>query len=136
MGWPADNFRMKSPAGVLRAGAKGFLLKDVSLDRLIDAIRTVVDGRSYFRPGVTERALSCVKSATLEFESLDPPCELTQREIEALASVAGGYSNQEIGKSLGMSEGTVKNHVSAILSKLGVRDRVLATLKGLEAGLL
>jgi len=120
----------------VRAGAKGFLLKDVSLERLVEAIRTVVDGKSYFRPGLTERVLSGIKTMPLEFDSLDPPCPLTQREIEVLALVAGGCSNQEIAESLGVSEGTVKNHVSTILSKLGVRDRVQAVLKGLEAGLL
>ncbi|NJD08118.1 MAG: response regulator transcription factor [Methylococcaceae bacterium] len=120
----------------IRAGARGFLLKDVSLERLVEAIRTVVDGKRYFRPGLTERVLSCVKTMPLGFESLDPPCSLTPREIEVLALVAGGCSNLEIAASLGMSEGTVKNHVSTILSKLGVRDRVQAVLKGLETGLL
>lgn len=62
----------------IRAGAKGFLLKDVSLERLVEAIRTVVAGKRYFRPGLTERVLSGVKTMPIDFESLDPPCALTQ----------------------------------------------------------
>lgn len=120
----------------IRAGANGFLLKDVSLERLVEAIRRVVAGKRYLRPGLTERVLEGVRGMELAFASLDPPCELTQREVDVLAMVAGGCSNQEIGESLSMSEGTVKNHVSSILSKLGVRDRVQAVLKGLESGLI
>lgn len=120
----------------IRAGARGFLLKDVSLDRLVDAIRRVVAGKSYFRPRLTERVLAAARNMPLEFGSLNPPCPLTLREIEVLALVAGGCTNSEIADSLKMSEGTVKNHVSSILSKLGVRDRVQAVLKGLEIGLL
>jgi DNA-binding NarL/FixJ family response regulator len=120
----------------IRAGARGFLLKDISLDRLVDAIRRVVAGKSYFRPRLTERVLAAARNMPLEFGSLNPPCPLTLREIEVLALVAGGCTNSEIADSLKMSEGTVKNHVSSILSKLGVRDRVQAVLKGLEIGLL
>ncbi len=70
----------------------------------------------------------------LDFEYLDPPDRLTQREIELLRLMAGGISNREIAAASGTAEGTVKNQVSSILSKLGVRDRVRAVLKGIEAG--
>lgn len=120
----------------MRMGAKGFLLKDVSLERLTWAIRRVIGGESCFRPTLTERALQGVKAMPHEFDSLDLPSPLTRREIEVLALMAGGYNNQEIAQALGTGEGTVKNHVSSILSKLGVRDRVRAVLRGIEIGLL
>jgi DNA-binding NarL/FixJ family response regulator len=120
----------------MRAGAKGFLLKDVSLERLTGAIRRVAAGDSCFRPALTERVLDSVKTLPREFDSLDLPMPLTRREIEVLALIAGGYNNPEIARALNASEGTVKNHVSSILSKLGVRDRVQAVFKGLDAGLL
>jgi DNA-binding NarL/FixJ family response regulator len=118
----------------LRHGAKGFLLKDISLDRLVDAIRQVAGGGSLVRPAITERLVSGVRDIGLDFEYLDPPDRLTQREIELLRLMAGGLSNREIAEASGTAEGTVKNQVSSILSKLGVRDRVRAVLKGIEAG--
>jgi DNA-binding NarL/FixJ family response regulator len=120
----------------IQSGAKGFLLKDVSLERLVGAIRRVMSGESFFRPALTERTLNGIKKFPLDFQSLDLPSPLTNREIEVLALIAGGYNNLEIAKNLGTTEGTIKNHVSNILSKLGVRDRIQAVLKGLEAGLL
>lgn len=120
----------------MRMGAKGFLLKDVSLDRLVWAIRRVIDGESCFRPTLTERSLQGVKTLSFEFNSLDMPSPLTRREVEVMALMAGGYSNQEIAQALGASDGTIKNHVSSILSKLGVRDRVRAVFKGIELGIL
>lgn len=120
----------------IRAGARGFLLKDVSLERLVGAIHHVMNGDTYFRPALTERALEGVKHITKDFQSQTVPNTLSRRELEVLALMAGGYSNLEIASVLGTSEGTVKNHVSNILSKLGVRDRVQAVIKSLEAGLL
>jgi DNA-binding NarL/FixJ family response regulator len=120
----------------MRVGAKGFLLKDVSLERLVGAIRRVMAGERCFRPALTERTLEGIKSIAQAFDSFDTLCPLTRRELEVLALMAGGYNNLEIAGALGTSEGTVKNHVSSILSKLAVRDRVQAVLKGLEAGLL
>jgi len=120
----------------MRLGAKGFLLKDVSLDRLVWAIRRVMNGDSCFRPALTERTLECMKTIPLEFDSLEMPSPLTRREIEVLALMAGGYNNLEIAGALGTTEGTVKNQVSNILSKLGVRDRIQAVFKGIEAGVL
>jgi DNA-binding NarL/FixJ family response regulator len=118
----------------IRAGAKGFLLKDVSVERLVEAIRLVAAGETLIRPAVTEHALKRLEETQREFESLERPDPLTKRELEVLRLMAGGYSNREIGDALGASEGTVKNHISSILSKMGVRDRIRAVLKGLESG--
>lgn len=119
----------------IRAGAKGFLLKDVSLERLTEAIRTVAAGGTLIQPAVTERILRAALETGCQFPSLDPPDPLTDREVEILRLMTGGYNNREIADALGVAEGTVKNHISSILSKLGVRDRTRAVLKGLEMGL-
>ena len=118
----------------MRAGARGFLLKDISLERLTLAIRDVAAGNSAFRPALTERVLQAVASAPSEFEHATLAERLTQRETEILRLMASGMNNREIADALGLSEGTAKNHVSSILSKLGVRDRVRAVLRGLELG--
>jgi DNA-binding NarL/FixJ family response regulator len=118
----------------VRAGAKGYLLKDVSLEQLTDAIRAVAAGGTVIRPAVTERVLRGLEHMPRDFEALSPPDPLTKREIEILRLMAGGYSNREIADALGTAEGTVKNHASSILSKLGVRDRTRAVLKALELG--
>jgi DNA-binding NarL/FixJ family response regulator len=118
----------------VRAGARGYLLKDVSLEQLTEAIRVVATGGSVIRPAVTERVLRGLEHVRRDFEALSPPDPLTRREIEILRLMAGGYSNREIADALGTAEGTVKNHASSILSKLGVRDRTRAVLKALELG--
>jgi DNA-binding NarL/FixJ family response regulator len=120
----------------IRNGAKGFLLKDVSLEVLVNAIRTVADGGTIVKPAVTERLLKGLENLQTDFSSLDRPDPLTERETEILRLMAGGYSNKEIANSLGVAEGTVKNHVSNILSKLGVRDRTRAVLKAFELGFI
>lgn len=120
----------------LKAGARGYLLKDVSLDQLVDAVKTVANGGSLIAPVVTQRLLSGLERMHNEFVSLDRPDPLTERETEILRLMAGGYSNKEIASSLGVAEGTVKNHVSNILSKLGVRDRTRAVLKAFELGVV
>jgi len=120
----------------IRAGAKGFLLKDVSLEELVGAIRTVAQGGSMVKPAVTQRLLKGLENMHTDFSSLDRPDPLTDRETEILRLMAGGYSNKEIANSLGVAEGTVKNHVSNILSKMGVRDRTRAVLKAFEMSLL
>ena len=120
----------------LKAGARGYLLKDVSLDELVDAVKTVAAGGSLVAPVVTQRLLSGLERMQNEFVSLDRPDPLTDRETEILRLMAGGYSNKEIANSLGVAEGTVKNHVSNILSKLGVRDRTRAVLKAFELGIV
>ena len=118
----------------VRAGARGYLLKDVSLEQLTEAIRAVAAGGTVIRPAVTERVLRGLEHVRREFDALSPPDPLTKREIEILRLMAGGYSNKEIADALGTAEGTVKNHASSILSKLGVRDRTRAVLKALERG--
>ena len=120
----------------IKAGAKGFLLTDVSLQELVDAIKTVAEGGSAVKPAVTERLLKGLENMHTDFMSLDRPDPLTERETEILRLMAGGYSNKEIANSLGVAEGTVKNQVSNILSKMGVRDRTRAVLKAFEMDLL
>lgn len=122
-------------AGV-KAGAKGYLLKDVPLEELVDGIKQVAAGKTIVRPQITERILDSVEGLKNDFVSFERPEPLTNRETEILRLMAGGYSNKEIANSIFVAEGTVKNHVSNILSKLGVRDRTRAVLKALELGLI
>lgn len=117
----------------MRAGAKGFLLKDISLERLAEGIRAVAAGNTLFRPALTERTRASFESN--QSKAPDPlRTPLTERETEILALMAAGFNNAEIAEALGPSEGTIKNHVSSILSKMGVRDRLRAVLRGLELG--
>ncbi|MFD0740359.1 response regulator [Lysobacter koreensis] len=120
----------------IKAGAKGYMLKDVSLEALVGAIQTVAGGGSLVQPAVTQRLLSGLEHMRNDFVSLDRPDPLTERETEILRLMAGGFSNKEIANSLGVAEGTIKNHVSNILSKLGVRDRTRAVLKAFELQLV
>ena len=120
----------------IRLGAQGFLLKDVSLSRLAEAIRTVAGGGTLLQPAITERLLRAALSADTTFPSSERPESLSEREVEVLRLMTGGLSNREIASSLHMAEGTVKNHTSNILGKLGVRDRTRAVLKALELGLI
>ncbi|WP_395771840.1 response regulator [Arenimonas sp.] len=116
----------------IRAGAKGYLLKDVSLEQLVEAIQVVAKGGSLLQPAMSQRLLSGLAGLNNHFVSLERPDSLTERETEILRLMAGGFSNKEIANSLCVAEGTVKNHVSNILSKLGVRDRTRAVLKAFE----
>ncbi|HXS21301.1 MAG TPA: response regulator transcription factor [Steroidobacteraceae bacterium] len=120
----------------LRAGARGYLLKDISLEQLLEAIREIAHGGNYVKPAITERLLQAARKG--ESLSRDTPAllPLTERETHVLRLLASGYSNREIASALVVSVGTVKNHVSSILGKLGVRDRTRAVLKGLQTGLL
>ncbi|MBL8518312.1 MAG: response regulator transcription factor [Betaproteobacteria bacterium] len=120
----------------MRAGARGFLLKDISLERLTRAIRDVAAGETVFRPAISERVTQAIAGKPAAFERLTLASRLTSRETEVLSLMAAGMSNREIGDALGASEGTIKNHVSSILSKIGVRDRMRAVLRGLELGYL
>jgi DNA-binding NarL/FixJ family response regulator len=97
-------------------------------------VRTVAAGGTLIRPAVTERVSRGALELQPQFDKLDPPDRLTPRETEVLRLMAGGYSNREIADALGTAEGTVKNHASGILSKLGVRDRTRAVLRALELG--
>jgi DNA-binding NarL/FixJ family response regulator len=118
----------------IAAGISGFLLKDVEVDELAAAIRTVAAGGTSIQP-VATRARDRVQRSKLDFDALDDASDpLTAREVEILRLIAAGMSNREIADALDVAEGTVKNHASSILSKLGVRDRTRAVLKALERG--
>lgn len=120
--------------GVL-AGARGFMLKDVTRDQLAEAIRTLAGGGSMIHPVASAR-IARGAAAPARLDGVPEPDRLTDREMEVLRLMAAGMSNREIGEMLGMVEGTVKNHVSTILSKLHARDRTRAVLKSFELGLL
>ena len=119
----------------IRAGASGFLLKDVEPADLVDAIRVVAAGNSLFGPAATERLVArfAEQPAPDAARSLD---ELTDREKEILTLLATGLSNAELAERLFLSETTVKTHVSSILRKLQVRDRVQAVIAAYDAGLV
>lgn len=120
----------------IRAGARGFLLKDISLDDLLDAIRRVHRGEMLIRPGITEQVIHGVARLAPELDATDHPEALTRRETDVLRLLANGQSNREIAAQLGTSEGTVKNHCSNIFSKLGVRDRTRAVLRAIQLGVI
>ncbi len=120
----------------IKAGAKGYLLKDVPLEDLVDGIKKVANGETLVRPQITKKIISGVEDLKNDFMSFEIPDPLTTRETEILRLMAGGHSNKEIANSLFVAEGTVKNHVSNILSKIGVRDRTRAVLKAIELGLI
>ena len=118
----------------IRAGASGFLLKDVQPVELVDAIRVVAAGNALFGPTATQRLIERFG----ELPKQAPPTldALTEREREILRLLAGGLSNAELAERLFVSETTVKSHVSSVLRKLGVRDRVQAVIAAYEAGLV
>jgi DNA-binding NarL/FixJ family response regulator len=122
----------------LRAGALGYLLKDVSGAELAQAIRTVAAGGALIEPSVAQKVLA-------EFARLVPPARppheglpeaLSEREREVLRLLTRGLSNREIGTRLSLAEGTVKNYVTQILQKLGVRDRTQAAVRARELGVM
>jgi DNA-binding NarL/FixJ family response regulator len=122
----------------MQAGARGYLLKDVALELLVDAIHTVHRGGSLLQPAITDKILA----SFLQRKTDEPAVEelhaeaLSGKELEILRLLAAGFSNREIAAAVFKSEGTVKNQVSAILGKLGVRDRTKAVLKAIDLGLL
>jgi DNA-binding NarL/FixJ family response regulator len=120
----------------LRAGAVGYLLKDVSSEKLVEAIRAAARGESFLQPSITAKVVA-------EFARLTPqltrtavalPHPLSERELDILKLIAGGASNKQIAATLFIAEGTVKNHVTNILGKLEVTDRTQAALKARELG--
>ena len=121
--------------GALRAGASGFLLKDAPPDDLIAAIRVVAGGDALIAPSITKRLIAefAERREELPVHGLD---DLTERETEVLGLIARGMSNAEIAEELFVSETTVKTHVSHILTKLDLRDRVQAVVAAYEAGLV
>lgn len=122
--------------GAMRAGAKGYLLKDVSLETLVDTITQIKNGKTLIQPAVTEKVLQGLKGLNVEFESFENPEPLTEKEVEILRLIAAGYSNKEIADAMFKSTGTIKNQVSSVMAKLGVRDRTRAVLKALEQGVI
>jgi DNA-binding NarL/FixJ family response regulator len=122
----------------LRAGASGFLLKDAPAEELAAAIRIVAAGDSLLAPSVTRRVIDAfVDRPAPRTQSADSRLpELTPRELEVLGLLARGMSNQDIGSTLFVSEGTTKTHVSNVLTKLGLRDRVQAVVLAYESGLI
>ena len=122
--------------GAMRAGAKGYLLKDVSLETLVDTITQIKNGKTLIQPAVTEKVLQGLKGLNVEFESFENPEPLTEKEVEILRLIAAGYSNKEIADAMFKSPGTIKNQVSSVMAKLGVRDRTRAVLKALEQGVI
>lgn len=121
----------------LRRGARGYLLKDVTVEQLSSAVHTLAQGGTLIAPSITDRLLRAIRSGP-------PPAgaegltvqALTDREMEVLRLMAEGYSNRQIAGIVHLAEGTVKNHASAILLKLGARDRTNAVLRALHEGIL
>ena len=122
----------------LRAGASGFLLKDAPAEELAAAIRVVAAGDSLLAPGVTRRVIDAfVRRAEPSTRPVDRRlAQLTPRELEVLGLLARGLSNLDIGRRLFVSEGTTKTHVSNVLTKLGLRDRVQAVIFAYENGVV
>ena len=121
----------------LRAGASGFLLKDVTAERLIDAVRIIASGDALLSPGVTRRLIGeFAQRPAARPQRMAALDELTPRETEVLELVAEGLSNSEIAARLVVTEETVKTHVSRILNKLGLRDRTQAVVAAYESGLV
>jgi len=123
----------------LRAGAVGYLLKDVPSARLYEAIRAAASGESFLQPSIAAKVVAefarmgSRPSAPSQSDLVEP---LSDRELEILQHLAAGASNREIANALFITEGTVKNHVTNILGKLGVRDRTQAALKAKDMGLI
>ena len=120
----------------IRAGASGFLLKDVRPTDLVDAIRLIAGGNALLGPTVTERLFERFADAGGRSEAVEAVAALTSREREILRLLAGGLSNAELAEVLVVGETTVKTHVSSVLRKLGVRDRVQAVIVAYDAGLV
>lgn len=127
----------------LKAGARGYMLKDTSSDEIVAAVRAVAAGEALIQPSIARKVVAeFSRLATGATNAPAPPAAvalpepLSEREAEVLRALAAGMSNREIAERLVITEGTVKNHVSSLLAKLGVRDRTQAVLKGQALGLL
>jgi DNA-binding NarL/FixJ family response regulator len=121
----------------LRAGASGFLLKDVPAEQLVDGIRVVAEGDALLAPSVTKRLIQEFSRGAVAQQSAPAALEdLTPRELEVFKLIARGMSNAEIAAELIVSETTVKTHVARVLMKLGVRDRVQAVVLAYESGVV
>lgn len=119
----------------LRAGAVGYLLKDASSERLVEAVRAAARGESVLQPSVATKVVAEIARGAPR--AVDPRASaLSTREMEVLRLLAHGQSNKQIAKALFLAEGTVKNHMSNILTKLEVEDRTQAALRARELGIL
>jgi DNA-binding NarL/FixJ family response regulator len=123
--------------GAFKAGASGFLLKDAPRAQLIGAVRIIADGAELLSPSITRRLVEEFVRRPRHGGAIPPAlAELTDREIEVLRLIARGLSNSEIADQLIVGEATVKTHVTHVLSKLGLRDRVQAVVLAYESGLV
>jgi DNA-binding NarL/FixJ family response regulator len=122
----------------LRAGAVGYLLKDVSSDRLVEAILAAARDESVLQPSVAAKVLARLAQLPADDQPAPQPLTvpLSDRELDVMRLLAGGRSNREIAAELFLAEGTVKNHVTSVLAKLGARDRTQAALRARALGLL
>jgi len=118
----------------IQAGASGYLLKDTPREELIRAVRGTAAGKTYIDPSIAKKVLDQVSSRQTQPATL-VTSKLTEREVEVLRLIAKGLSNADIADSLFLSDGTVRNHVSAILAKLGVNDRTQAAVLAIKHGL-
>ena len=118
----------------IKAGARGLMLKDVSLDDLAQAIRALAENRTAFQPAMTQSLMAAIRRGPSPSSEDRVAESLTVREREVLHLICAGYSNREIADLLSLAEGTVKNHVSNLLLKLDARDRTRAALKALQQG--
>jgi DNA-binding NarL/FixJ family response regulator len=122
--------------GALRAGASGFLLKDVSPEHLVEAIRTVANGDGLLSPAVTTRLIEAFVQSSTHAPVPSTISDLTPRELEIFTLIARGLSNSEIAEMLVLSNATVKTHVTKVFSKLGLRDRVQAVVLAYETAIV
>lgn len=118
----------------IQAGASGYLLKDTSRDEVVKAIKGTASGKTYLDPSVAGKVLEQASSHQTQ-PVTSVTSKLTEREIEVLRLLAKGLNNRDISDRLSLSEGTVRNHVSAILAKLGVADRTQAAVIAIQHGL-
>lgn len=118
----------------IRAGASGYLLKDTPRQKIIEAIRGTMDGKSFLDPAVAGKLMNQISSNQKQPASILAE-KLTERELDVLRLLAKGFNNSDIARQLHLSEGTVRNHVSAILEKLGVSDRTQAAVIAIRHGL-
>lgn len=119
----------------MKAGASGFLLKDVRAEQLVEAVRSVAAGDTLLAPAVTRRLIDRFVSRPAPGAQPEQLSELSPRELDVLGLIAKGLSNSEIAAALFVTEATVKTHITRILSKLGIRDRVQAVIVAYECGL-
>jgi DNA-binding NarL/FixJ family response regulator len=120
----------------LQAGASGFLLKNAPPEQLVDAVRVVAAGEALLAPSVTRRIIEQFARRPVEADVRERVESLTQREREVLVLLARGKSNSELAAELFVTEGTIKTHLSSLLAKLGLRDRVQAVVLAYESGLV